>query len=115
MTHATSRPISRRCADAIGRARLRRLVPRRGCCMRPPAVRAGRTGASRAARRRPRRPMTDNGRCRQRTTPPRAIPGSIEINGDNVKNLRVAFTFSTGVDQGPGSGADRRRTTRCSW
>ena len=43
---------------------------------------------------------TGNGRCRRRITPRPGYSELDQINGSTVKNLRVDFTFSLGVDKG---------------
>ena len=58
-------------------------------------------GARTGRRRRPPRPTrTRSGRCRTRTTSATRYSGLSEINTENVKNLKVAWTFSTGVLRG---------------
>ena len=47
---------------------------------------------------RPQNPSS--GRCRPVTTPTSAIAKLNQITRDNVKNLKVAWTFSTGVLRG---------------
>ena len=97
MTHAMLQLIFLLCADAIG-ARCSGRVPRRGYGM-PVRYRAGPTGASHAAAA---AAPADDG---QWTMPAKNYAATrfselSEINGDTVKRLGVAFTFSTGVVKG---------------
>ena len=91
--------------------------PRSSCASSrsiPPALSRPRPIRCRRPLPPPRRPRTASGRCRRRTTPARATASSTRSTPATSSNLKVAWTFSTGVDRGPGGGAARRRTTRCT-
>ena len=72
-----------------------RWLPRAVRVRRPPRPPRPRRPRPRAAAR-----PTRNGRCRTRTRRPPATATSAQITADNVKDLKVAWTFSTGVLRG---------------
>src|SRR5262245_28233100 len=102
MTHATSRPISTRCANRIVVAEVRRallgvgallLVPICAAAQAPDAQKPVPPGAAAPA---------DDG---QWTMPAKNYASTRyselkQITPDTVKNLQVAFTFSTGLSRG---------------
>src|SRR5271166_1690414 len=98
MTHATSQRISRLCADAIGRALLRAsaaawlLHAPLAIAQAPPTHPSPPAAAAPA----------DDGQWPMPAKNYAATRFSdlSEINGDTVKRLGVAFTFSTGVVKG---------------
>ena len=71
--------------DTVGRGG----APARGGCRRWRTTRCSRRRATRRS-----------GRCRPATTPTPATPTLDQINKDNVGDLQVAWTFSTGVLRG---------------
>ena len=97
MTHATSQPISRLCADAIGRA----LLAGAAAWLLHAPLAAAQTAPAHPVPPAAAAPADDG----QWSMPAKnyaatRYSGLNEINGDTVKHLGVAFTFSTGVVKG---------------
>lgn len=112
MTHEISRPISRRCAERArpeaaglwaGRAAgLAAVLLALAACSKPSPFAPGKGAAHGAAVSVQNVDVADDGQWTMPTKNYAATrySGLTELNNDNVKNLQVAFTFSTGVNKG---------------